>query len=175
MKLRNYIFGSKVLLVSPLAKDEVRRRIKQGTSFGFSPFRHGVSGWVISNHVRLAWDIPMLSNGFRPVLAGGLRENRGGTVFKASYGAPFFLLIFMGFWYSFLAAFVLAATALLFQEEPRTGEDWIFVIVIPLFAMGPFAIHAISNRKANEHLEGMLDHLSEIADLRPETRKGWGV
>lgn len=175
MKLRDYIFGRKVLLVSPLAKDEVRRRIKQGTSFGFSPLRHGVSGWVISNHVRLFWDIPMFNNGFRPVLAGSLRANRGGTVFKASYGAPLFVLIFMGFWYSLLTLFALMATALLFQEKPQTGNEWVFAIILPLFAIAPLATHANFNRKANEHLESMLDHLKETAELRPETRKGWGV
>ena len=175
MKLRDYIFGRKILLVSPLAKDEVKRRIKRGTSFGFSPIRRGVSGWVIFNHVRLAWDIPMFSNGFRPILAGGLRENKGGTIFKASYGAPFFLLVFMAFWYSVLASIGFTATLLLFEEEPQTGKEWIFAVMIPLFAIAPLAIHAIFNRKANEHLEGMLDHLREIAELHPETRKGWGV
>lgn len=114
----------------------------------------------------------MFSNGFRPVFAGRLYEDRRATVLKASYGAPGHLLAFYVLWYTFLAVIAVIGVALLFGAEGGTSESWILAIVLPLFGFFPIGAHLFANRKADEHFDAILEHLASVADLRPEARTG---
>ena len=70
MRLREYVFGRRIVLVSPLPPDQVRERIRKGTSLGLDPSYEGATGWIVLGQVRLAWSVAMFGNGFRPVLTG---------------------------------------------------------------------------------------------------------
>ena len=169
VNLRDYILGRRVTLLSPHSKDEVARRIKEATPFGLSPFTHGVSGWVWSGWVRLAWNIPMFGNGFRPIFSGRLREDQKGTTLTASYGAPWFLRLFLAFWYLVLSLITAVGLTLGFDNQDGGEGVWLAWIVLPLLLLAPLAFHFIANRNANTHFDAMLEHLSEAADLAPDT------
>ncbi|MEM6584957.1 MAG: hypothetical protein AAF692_04320 [Pseudomonadota bacterium] len=40
-----------------------------------------------------------------------------------------------------------------------------FGLILPLLAIAPIASHLLANRKADEHLEKIVAHLSEVADF----------
>ncbi len=165
MKLKDYIVGRRVVLHSPHPKSDVERRINRGTASMFSFSTHGVTGGVYFGRVRLVWSIPFFSNGFRPALSGRLTENMGRTELKARYGAPSFLLAFYALWYGGLLLMFFAGLAAILSDEPRTGNEWLPLVMLPIFAAIPALFHFIFNRNADTHFEEMLDLLKREADL----------
>ena len=169
--LKEYVFGRRIVLQSPHRKDKVTERIKQAVGSAFSPFHHGVAGGFYFGNVRLAWSIPLFGNGFRPVFSGRMIERGSKTELHATYGAPWFLLIFLAFWYVFLAAFLAISLRAALQGDLPANEVWLFLAACALFCLFPLAMHFIFNVNANKHFDAMLDLLDREAGF-VEVSKG---
>lgn len=163
MTLKEYVFGRRVVLQSPHRKEKVTERIKQAVGSAFSPFHHGVAGGFYFGNLRLAWSIPLVSNGFRPVFSGRMVECGSKTELHGAYGAPWFLLSFLAFWYVFLAAFMLITLGALLQGNLPADQAWLFVGAFLLFCSFPIAMHLIFNVNADQHFDAMLDLLEREA------------
>jgi hypothetical protein len=163
--LKEYVFGRRIVLQAPLRKDKVIERINQAVGSAFSPFHHGVAGRFYFGNLRLAWSIPLFGNGFRPVFSGRLIERGSKTELHASYGAPWFLLVFLAFWYVFLAFFVAITFRTALQGDLPPDQVWLFVGAWLLFCLLPPAFHWIFNVNANKHFDAMLDLLEREAGL----------
>lgn len=159
MTLKEYVFGRRIVLHSPLRKGKVTERIKQAVGSAFSPFHHGVAGGFYFGNLRLAWSIPLFGNGFRPVFSGQMIERGSKTELHATYGAPWFLLIFLAFWYVFLAAFLLITLGAFLQGDLAAEQAWLLLGAFLLFCSFPIVIHLIFNVNANKHFDAMLDLL----------------
>lgn len=108
----------------------------------------------------------MVGNGFRPIFAGRLKHKRTGTTLSASYGAPWYLRLFLMLWYSVLTLVIAIGLTVGFENPEGEGTAWLSWLILPLFFLIPIAAHLIFNRNANVHYEAMLDHLGNVADLR---------
>lgn len=167
MTLRDYILGRRIILYSSFPRPEVEKRVNNGTGSMFSPFHHGVTGGAYFGRVRLAWSIPLFANGFRPVFAGCLTENLGRTELEARYGAPLYLLAFFVFWYGILSLIMLSGLASSMSDGPKTGNEWMILVILPIFFVAPFIFHFVFNKNADAHFEAMLNFLEREAGLRP--------
>jgi len=155
--LKEYVFGRRIVLQAPIRKDKAAERIKQAVGSAFSPFHHGVAGGFYFGNLRLAWSIPLFGNGFRPVLSGRLVERGSKSELHASYGAPWFLLIFWAFWYVLLAAFMVTVLRAALLGGVPADLGWLFIGAWMLFCLLPIAFHLIFNVNANKHFDAMLD------------------
>ena len=171
MTLKEYVFGRRIVLQAPIRKDKATERIKQAVGSTFSPFHHGVAGGFYFGSLRLAWSIPMFGNGFRPVFSGRMVDRGSKTELHATYGAPWFLLIFLAFWHVFLAAFLAISLRAALQGDLPANEVWLFLGAWALFCLFPLAMHFIFNVNANKHFDAMLDLLEREAGF-VEVRKG---
>jgi hypothetical protein len=93
------------------------------------------------------------------------------TELYATYGAPWFLLIFLAFWYVFLAAFLAISLRAALQGDLPANEVWLFAGAWALFCLFPIAMHFIFNVNANKHFDAMLDLLEREAGF-VEVSKG---
>lgn len=168
MKLWQYLAGRRVVLRSPLPKDEVAGLILNAVGNPFWPTANGITGLVVFGHVRLAWSVPFFSNGFRPVFSGSLKNDLGRTEFRASYGAPALLLVFFVFWYAILALIGLTGLAAWLGARPETGNEWLVPVVVPVFMVAPLAFHFVFNRNADQHWDAILELLRREAQLTPD-------
>lgn len=108
----------------------------------------------------------MFSNGFAPVLRGRFRENLGGTEIRATYGWPTFVKVFLTFWYGFLSLISLLFLFGVAANGTQTGNEWIMLVMVPLFFAFPIALTMLTNRNAERHLETMLEFLEREAGAR---------
>lgn len=162
--LREYLFGRRIVLCSPHRKDWVIAQIKRAVPSRFGFMNHGISGGVFFGRLRLAWDFPMFSNGFRPVFRGHFVESGRGTELHTVFGAPTFLRAFLVVWYLFLTVF--SVMALSDGLSSDGGEMPIAVFAIPLFlALFPIGAHLIFNARADEHYNAIRDMLAREAGL----------
>ena len=165
MTLKEYVFGRRIVLQAPLRKDKVTERIKQAVGSAFSPFHHGVAGGFYFGSLRLAWSIPLFGNGFRPVFSGRLIERGSKTELHASYGAPWFLLVFLAFWYVLLAFGMVVTSGAALRGGLPAEQGWLFAGAWVLFCFLPPTFHLIFNVNANKHFDAMLDLLEREAGL----------
>ena len=172
MDLGSHIFGHKVTLFSPLAKDEVRQRIKASTALGISPVVGGVTGGFWFGRLRLAWSVPMFDNGLRPVFVGQLSESAAGTVIAGSYGASGLLRAIFAIWYALLIGILCAGLMPLFEPEPNDGVNTELVMAVLPMALFPLAMHFGFNRSADTHFAEILAHLDTVAQARPQPGYG---
>ena len=163
MTLKEYVFGRRIVLHSPLRKEKVTERIKQSVGSAFSPFHRGVAGGFYFGRLRLAWSVPLFSNGFQPVFRGRMVARGSKTELHATYGAPLFLLIFLAFWYAFLAFFLVTTLGIAQQGNLPAEQAWLFVGAFLLFCAFPIAMHLIFNANANNHFDAILDLLEREA------------
>ena len=167
MTLKEYVFGRRIVLQSSYRKEKVTERIKQAVGSAFSPFHHGVAGGFYFGNLRLAWSIPWFGNGFRPVFSGRLVEHGSKTELHATFGAPWFLLVFLAFWYGFLAVFIVTALGTVLQGGLPANQLWLFVGAWATFCLFPLAIHFIFNANADKHFAAMLGLLEREAGFVP--------
>ena len=169
MRLRDYILGRRVELTSPLEREAVERAIRSNIKFGFDPFYTGVAGWVRFGRVSLRWATAMWSNGFQPVFSGKLHSELGSTNMRVRFGAPFYLLLFFGFWYLTLSSLMITALGQYVSDPEASGDLLITVSAATGMMAFPIALHFIFNRNANTHFERIIDMLQEVADLREKS------
>lgn len=168
MTLKEYFFGRRVVLRSHHRKEWVIDQIKRAVPSRFGFGNHGISGGMFFGRLRLAWNIPLVSNGFRPVFRGRFVENGRDTELHTVFGAPTYLRVFLTIWYFFLTVFVIAALG----NGLGSGGDnsaLASLVIVPLFILFPIGIHLIFNANADKHYDAMLDLLAREADLRPVT------
>jgi hypothetical protein len=166
--LKEYLFGRRVVLRSPHRKDWVIDQIKRSVAAPWNLMNHGVSGGVFLGRLRLAWDIPMVSNGFRPVFRGRFVERGRETELHTVYGATTYLRVFLTIWYFFLSVFVIVALVNGLADGGNSSA-LTSLGILPLFIFFPIGIHLIFNANANKHYDAMLDLLAREADLHPIT------
>lgn len=107
----------------------------------------------------------MFSNGFRPVLAGRLRDNARSTELRARYGAPAFLKVFLAVWYSLLL-YVVGTKLIGFVGGFITPDEDTMVLVMGAgLAAVPILFHFVFNWYADDHLTEMLRLLVREADF----------
>ncbi len=168
MTLREYLFGRRLVLRTPHRKDRAIERIKRAVPSRFGFMNRGISGGMFFGRLRLAWDIPLFSNGFRPVFRGRFVEQGRATELHTVYGAPPVLQAFLIVWYLFLTLF--CVTALIIGV---TNDDGVGVLVMIGAALAlaffPIGLHLVFNAKADKHYEAVLDMLAREADLHPVT------
>jgi hypothetical protein len=164
--LKEYVFGRRVVLQSPHPKAKVTAQIDNAAGSFFSPFRRGVTGGVYFGRLYLAWNLPMITNGFRPILSGRLVETGRSTEVRASYGAPLIVLVFLAIWYSLFAFITVSTAAAVLREGLGTRDPWAMA-AFPLMAIVPVAIHLIFHRNADAHWDAMLVMLKDEAGLVP--------
>lgn len=157
--LREYLFGRRIVLRSAHRKEWVIDQIKRAVPSRFGFMNHGISGGVFFGRLRLAWDTPLVSNGFQPVFRGRFVESGHGTELHTVFGAPTFLRAFLVVWYLFLT---LISVIALFSGGEVPGH----VFATPLFlALFPIAVHQIFNARADDHYDAILEMLAREAGL----------
>ena len=164
MRLRDYLFGFRFELISPLGREVLARRVNAATQSIFNPFASGVTGWCRFGFLHLHWSVAMFSNGFAPVLSARLHDDMGRTRIAGRFGAPRFLQTWLVLWWGLLGFMVTVLVAGLLGAMPRTENEWIGLVVAPVFAALPLMFHFILNRNADAHFEAMLDMLKREAD-----------
>ena len=113
----------------------------------------------------------MWSNGFQPVFSGKLRSELGATTMRARFGAPIYLLLFLGIWYFMLSSMVLAALGQ-YISDAYSGIDALIMVAAASGMMAfPIALHFIFNRNANLHFERIIGLLQEAADMRERSSR----
>lgn len=168
MRLRDYIMGQRFVLRSRRSVDHVTTRIREGSANIFNPFASGVSGWCRFGHLRLWWSTPFFSNGFQPTFSARLRESLGGTELHARFGASLYLRIFFSFWYGLLLVAMIFLVGALLGDGPKTGNEPLGFLIVPLFMAIPIVLHLIFNRNADQHLEEILGFLIREGDMTLE-------
>ncbi|NVE95695.1 hypothetical protein [Altererythrobacter lutimaris] len=165
MTLKDYILGRRINLHSNLPRLEIKEKIDNAAGSAFSPFAHGVTGGVYLGQIRLGWSTPIFNNGFRPIFVGRLSESLGRTQVSGRFGAPVFVLAFFSIWYVFLSLFTCSFIYALITDAPREGDVWTFWVVIPVFWLLFPVLHFIFNRRAEHHLNEILELLEKEAGL----------
>lgn len=164
MTLKEYLFGRRIVLRSPHRKEWVIDQIKRAVPSRFGFMNHGISGGVFFGRLRLAWDIPMFSNGFRPVFRGRFVERGRETEVHTVFGAATSLRAFLVVWYLFLTLLVVLALRSGLSSD-RGGVPF-EAFALPLFlALVPIGFHLIFNAKADDHYDAILDMLAREAGL----------
>ncbi len=165
MTLSEYLVGRRVMLRSPCRRDWVIAQIKRAVPSPFGLMNRGISGGVFFGWLRLAWDVPFIVNGFRPIFRGRIIESAGGTEIAVVFGAPLIVRIFFVIWYFFLVTISLIAVSdLVGRSEAGVGA---VIFPIALFWAALPACHYLFNRNADAHFDVMLDLLAREAELRP--------
>jgi hypothetical protein len=167
--LSEYLTGRRILLRSPRPSGWVIAQIKRAVPSPFDLMNHGVSAGVFFGRLRLAWDVPFFSNGFRPIFRGRIVESAGRTEVAIVFGAPFFVRIFFVVWYFLLA--VTSAVAVSSRLEGNAAGAGYLIFVLAFFWAAPPVFHYLFNRKADAHFDAMLDLLAREAELCPVTAR----
>jgi hypothetical protein len=168
--LKEYLFGRRIVLRSPHRKEWVIDQIKRSVAAPWNLMNHGVSGGVFLGRLRLAWNIPMVSNGFRPVFRGQFVERGRETELHTVFGATTYLRVFLTIWYLFLTVFIIMGLGIGLANGGDSNALGILAAV-PIFILFPIGIHLIFNANADKHYDAILDLLAREADLRPVTAR----
>ncbi|MFN2099111.1 hypothetical protein [Altererythrobacter sp. MF3-039] len=161
MNLIDYFRGRRLLLRSPLSKEEAKRRINAASGPPFWPFRSGVRGRVWGEHLRLSYtDFWLIDYNAKPILAGRLHNALGSCELFVNFRAPAFAYVFFGFWYLFLACMFLASGGLFSQTAG--GPPLLFISV---FLLAPLAMHYGFTRHSEDNLESLLLFLQNEAEF----------
>ena len=166
MTLKDYVFGKKVTLISSFRKQEAIEQINRAAGSAFWPFSYGVTGGIYFGRVRLAWSVPLFNNSARPAFSGRLDEDLAGTKILGSFRAPTPTLAFYLSWYAFLVFLSLSFLAAFIADRPRTGDEWIMLVIVPFFGLIPFLFHWFFNRNYEEHLISILHLLEQEAGFK---------
>lgn len=168
MTLREYLFGRRLVLRTLNREDQAIERIKRAAPSRFGFMNHGISGGMFFGRLRLAWDIPLFGNGFRPVFRGRFVERRGATELHTVYGAPPVLQAFLIVWYLFLIFFCFTALVIGITHDDGVG---LLVMIGAALALAffPIGLHLIFNAKADEHYQAIPGMLACEAALHPIT------
>lgn len=104
MRIGEYYRGRDIDLVTKLPPEEVERRINDEAASILSPFATGVIGWARFGAIRLRIRRnAFFRNDARPILAGRIRADRGGSRLHLRYRGPLPTLVFLPLWYVILA------------------------------------------------------------------------
>lgn len=156
MTIKDYVFGHRIELASPLDREAVALAVRKGIKSGFNPFYTGVVGYCRFGRVGLRWATAMWNNGFQPTFRGKLVSGLDGTRLEARFGAPPLLLIFLAAWYLLLAR-VLASVLEASINGTLTATNMLLNLGgIVLFLLIPVGFHLLTNRGADRHLESIL-------------------
>lgn len=164
MTLREYLFGRRIVLRSPHRQEWVIDQIKRAVPSRFGFMNHGISGGVFFGRLRLAWDIPMVSNGFRPVFRGRFAESGRETELHTVFGAPTFLRMFLMVWYLFLTLFCIIMLSSGFST-PEGDAALAGFGILSILGLLAIVVHLIFNAKADDHYDAILDMLAREAGL----------
>ena len=167
MRLKDYIFGKRVDLISPLSPDEVAQKINAATPglFNFA-IASGVGGWCKFGRMHLDWRNPMFRNGFAPVLSARVRVNLGQTSIQGRFGASRYLQVFYSVWYAFLSLISVTLFSAWLSDDPSLQNGPLAFLVLSLLAVAPLLFHWVFNQGADRHFDSILVFLEREIQAR---------
>ena len=168
MDLREYLLGQRIELVSSRPRAEVVKLINAATPSSFVRSQEPrVRGKCALSRLRLFWDTPNFSNGFRPVFSGAVRDARDGTMIHGRWGATRFTQFWFLMWYGICFAALLVIAAGLVGYAPWERGEAVMLVVVPILASVPAVAASMSIRQADEQLRSILEFLHREVQAQP--------
>lgn len=161
MRIGDYYRGVRIELATKLPPDEVERRINEGAQSILTPFASGVIGWARFGAIRLRFRRSRwFRNDARPILAGHIRPDRGGSLLHLVWRGPVPMLIFFPFFYLILLAFggIWIAVGVA-EAEPMVRA--VFATTFLIMLATPALVLLLGVRGAEADLEALLAFLKE--------------
>jgi hypothetical protein len=169
MTLRDYYFGRRITMRSPLRPDEIQQRIRDDTNvpFWWKPFHVGPAGGVRWGRLKLRFASSPFEYNAKPVLVGPIERTMTGTTLRLVYRGTTASRIFFGFWYGILALMAVAFSTMEMDPSLRGAERFIPFGLIVLFALAPIGMHLFGTRRSDDELEQLIDFLGRVAQAKP--------
>jgi hypothetical protein len=159
-RIRDYFVGRRLRLATRLPPDEAARRINDGAASILSPFATGVIGWARFGRIRLRYRRSLWwRSDARPILAGRIRADRGGSLIHLNYRGPLPLIVFLPFWYAALVLMAVVFLASVLSSGVETAFVFAFPLMLVVMLIFPAALVRFSLTRADADFEEMLAFL----------------
>ena len=153
MRIGDYYRGVRIELATKLPPEEVERQINDGAASILTPFATGVVGSARFGAIRLRLRRSLFRNDAKPILAGRIRPDRGGSLLHLVWRGPLPMLVFFPLMYLNFAAFA----AVFVAAGPGGGMDvtgrWAVLFAFLLMLPVPALILILGLRSADADLE----------------------
>lgn len=159
MRIGEYYRGVRIELATKLPPEEVERRINDGAASILTPFATGVVGWARFGAIRLRLRRGLFRNDAKPILAGRIGPDRGGSRLHLVWRGPLPMLVFFPVFYSMLAAFAVMFVAIGQSEPMDPNVRWAILVAFLVMLPVPPLILFLGLRGAEADLEELLAFL----------------
>jgi hypothetical protein len=169
MTLRDYYFGRRITMRSPLRPDEIQQRIRADTKvpFWWRPFHIGPLGGVRWGRLKLGFASSPFQYNAKPILVGPIERTMTGSTLRLAYRGTTWSRIFFVIWYDLLALMAVAFSTM-GTEPPLQGVERLLPFaMIAIFALIPIGMHIFGTRRSDEELEQLIDFLERVAQAKP--------
>ena len=159
VKFRDYYFGKRVALRSPLRPEEIKRRIREEARSGWWPFHTGTVGRVRFGRLRLRYASSPGEYNAKPVLTGPIERTFTGSLLHLVYRGPTWGRLFPLFWNGGLILILMFIFTDSDSQLPaREDLPFVWAVFGAMFAVPPI-MHMYGTRKSDEELVLLLDFL----------------
>ena len=158
---------------SPLPPEDVERRINEEAGSRWNPFQSGVVGGALAGRIRLRVR-RFFRNDWKPILAGRISSEGGGSRIELAYRAPRWALPFALLWF----AIVILMSVTMVAQGMGSEDAWIAAIILPAFYLIPVLAYILGTWGAETECELLLHFIARVTDAqienRPRSRRGSG-
>ena len=169
MTLRDYYFGRRITMRSPLRPDEIKQCVEKDAKvpFWWRPFHIGPLGRVRWGRLKLRFASSVFEYNAKPVLVGPIERTMTGSTLRLVYRGDTWSRIFFIIWYVFVGLMAVMFATVGMDPPPEGAERLIPFAAVVLFALVPIGMHNFSTRRSDEELEQLIDFLARVAQAKP--------
>ena len=171
MRIKDYVFGQKRVLHSPLSREEVCTRINRASGSVLNPFGTGVAGWARFGRISLRIQRGPFDYNAKPLLSGCVYEIPGGAEIYTKYGASIWTIFFFVFWYMFILLISITMAVIFLTGD--AGVNWdampFGILVVVVLLIVPIIMHIVGTRESESELDEILTFLNRevLANILP--------
>ena len=166
MRLGDYLRGHRIVMETPLARDDVERRIGDATASASGAFGRGIFGWARFGRLRLRVRDGWWMYRAKPVLAGRIEATGRGSRLRLNHRAPLWVPAFLLVWYP-----VFLASAVGMISEGKLGaaaaaDVAIAVSVLAVMLVAPLVTFHLASARSNSDLLALIAFLEREVEAR---------
>jgi len=166
MRLGDYLRGRRFVMQTPLAREEVARRIGEATAPASGVFGRGIFGWARFGRLRLRVRDGWWMYRAKPVLAGRIEAIGRGSRLRLNHRAPLWIPAFLIVWYP-----ILIASAVGMISEGKLGaaaasDVAIAASVLAVMLVAPLVTFHLASARSESDLLALTAFLEREVEAR---------